>query len=193
MDTKFFSPGEDDYDPDLISFIGRMDYYPNQQAILNFCKEVMPVIQARRPATKLRIVGAEPSRDILELTENRGVEVTGTVPDVRPHVLRSALSIAPLVIARGTQNKILESMAMGIPVVCSDVAANGVNAKADDHIMVCRSSDEYVDTVINILDNPDIRQRLSKGGRNRILTSHSWSASMRKLDSIINSVVEGAA
>ena len=119
VDSKFFAPSDAPYDSDQICFIGRMDYYPNQQAMLFFCNSVLPLIHARRPAAKLIIVGAEPSSDIIKLEQKQGVMVTGTVPDVRPYVHGSALSVAPLAIARGTQNKILESMAMGVPVVCS--------------------------------------------------------------------------
>ena len=188
VDAEFFIPTEDPYDPDKICFIGRMDYYPNQQAMHYFCNDVLPLVQARRPATKLTIVGAEPSTGIRDLANRPGVTVTGTVPDVRDYVRSSALSVAPLAIARGTQNKILESMAMGVPVVCSKNAAGGVDAVPGRHLLVAESSDQYADRIIRLMESEDDRRKLSVAGRERAMTSHSWSASMTKLDTIISSL-----
>jgi len=191
VDAEYFSPTDDPYDPDQICFIGRMDYYPNQQAMLYFCSDVLPVIQAQRPATKLIIIGAEPSAEIRNLRKNPGVSVTGTVPDVRDYVRGSALSVAPLAIARGTQNKILESMAMGVPVVCSKNAAGGVDAVPGQHLLVSDSPDRYASNIIRLLDSADERRELSLAARQRVLSSHSWLASMTKLDAIIG-VVAGS-
>ena len=119
MDATFFKPDAEGYDEDSLSFIGRMDYYPNQECMLEFCAKTFPLVRAKRPQAKLLIVGADPSPEIRRLGELPGVTVTGSVPDVRPYILRSAAMVAPLNIARGTQNKILEAMAMGVPVVTS--------------------------------------------------------------------------
>lgn len=188
VDAEYFSPTDDPYDPDQICFIGRMDYYPNQQAMLYFCSDVLQVIRAQRPATKLIIIGAEPSAAIRNLAEKPGVSVTGTVPDVRDYVRASALSVAPLAIARGTQNKILESMAMGVPVVCSKNAAGGVDAVPGQHLLVAESPDQYADNIIRLLESADKRRDLSIAARQRVLSSHSWPASMMKLDAIISAV-----
>lgn len=186
VDADFFSPADRPYDPDQICFIGRMDYYPNQQAMLEFCSDVLPLIQKRRPATKLTIVGAEPSADIRKLVEKQGVTVTGTVPDVRDYVRSSALSVAPLSIARGTQNKILESMAMGVPVVCSDIAAGGVDATVDEHILSASQATDFSNQVIRLLESTAERDRFAMAARDRVLTNHDWSTSMRKLDEVIS-------
>lgn len=188
VDAEFFCPTTEPYDPDQICFIGRMDYYPNQQAMMFFCNDVLPLIQARRAATKLIIVGAEPSAEIKGLAKKAGVTVTGTVPDVRDYVRRSALSVAPLAIARGTQNKILESMAMGVPVICSKNAAGGVDAVPGRHLIIAEHPDQYVDSIVRVLEDPDRRSALSVAARQRVLSNHSWSASMRKLDAIVDSV-----
>ncbi|HLY51725.1 MAG TPA: TIGR03087 family PEP-CTERM/XrtA system glycosyltransferase, partial [Steroidobacteraceae bacterium] len=102
VDATQFTPARD-YDPELIAFVGRMDYFPNQQAVLIFCRDVLPRLRQRRPALRFAIVGAEPSREVRALARLPGVTVTGWVPDVRPHVARAALTVAPLTIARGTQ------------------------------------------------------------------------------------------
>ena len=188
VDSEFFSPSDTPYDPHLLVFVGRMDYYPNQQAMLYFCDHVLPRIRAARPDTRLKIVGAEPSAEIRRLGDRSGVEVTGTVPDVRLHVRAAAVSVAPLKIARGTQNKILESMAMGIPVVCSAEASGGVDAEAGEHLLTASSADRYVELILKILDDPAERSRLSRAGRERVLDRHSWRSSMLKLDQIIGTL-----
>lgn len=189
VDSEYFAPTDEPYDPDKICFIGRMDYYPNQQAMFDFCRDILPRIQAARPTTRLTIVGAEPSAEIRKLADKPGVTVTGTVPDVRDYVRSSALTVAPLAIARGTQNKILESMAMGVPVVCSGQAAKGVDAIEGKHLVTADNDEQYISEIVGVLDNADRRRELAVEGRNRVLTSHSWSSSLSKLDRIVESLL----
>lgn len=190
VDSNFFEPSSTPYDPDQICFIGRMDYYPNQQAMVGFCRDVLPLLKGRRPKLKLMIVGADPSPEIQRLGEVDGVTVTGSVPDVRPFVLRSALTVAPLAIARGTQNKILEAMAMGVPVVASAIAAGGVDATPGEHLLVATTAENYRDAILEILEDPAVRVRLSRAGRARIESHHAWPSSMRRLDTIISRCVD---
>jgi sugar transferase (PEP-CTERM/EpsH1 system associated) len=186
VDSAYFGPSSEPYDPDLIAFVGRMDYFPNQQCMLDFCAQVLPLIKARRPTVKLAIVGADPSQAIRRLGQIDGVTVTGSVPDVRPHVTRAALTVAPLRIARGTQNKILEAMAMGVPVVCSSLAADGVDAEAGKHLLAADTPHELGDAIIGVLADPSLRGRLSDAGRARVLSNHVWPNSMKRLDTIID-------
>jgi sugar transferase (PEP-CTERM/EpsH1 system associated) len=185
VDTDFFCSSPNPYDENRICFIGRMDYFPNQQCMLEFCEEVLPIIHRRRPAAKLTIVGANPPPSIEKLERRPGVEVTGSVPDVRPYVQRAAVTVAPLRIARGTQNKILESMAMGVPVVASEQAAKGVDAVPGEHLLTSSTAQLLAENVLKLLDNRDERQRLSVAGQERVRTHHSWQASMERLDAII--------
>jgi sugar transferase (PEP-CTERM/EpsH1 system associated) len=185
VDSARFTPAAEPYDADTICFVGRMDYYPNQECMFDFCANALPLIRARRPKTKLFIVGADPSRAVKKLGDLPGVTVTGTVADVRPYLARSALMVAPLNIARGTQNKILEAMASGVPVVVSRVAAGGVDAVANEHFLVASTREEYAQAVLRILDNPAQRQQLGAAGRTRMLSHHAWDSSMRRLDGII--------
>jgi sugar transferase (PEP-CTERM/EpsH1 system associated) len=191
VDSDYFAPDGGDYDPDTISFIGRMDYYPNQECMFDFCQRTWPVLKARRPAMKLLIVGADPPPAVRKLAQLPGVIVTGSVPDVRPYVRRSALMVAPLNIARGTQNKILEAMAMGVPVVTSPVAAGGVDAEGEKHFLIADTPQGYADAVLRIVEHPEERARLSRAGRARMLSHHDWSHSMERLDRIIERCVSG--
>jgi hypothetical protein len=185
VDSEFFAPTDKPHDPDRIVFVGRMDYYPNQECMAEFCTKVMPLLRARRPATTLAIVGADPSPAVRELGKLPGVTVTGSVPDVRPYLHEAALMVAPLNIARGTQNKILEGMAAGVPVISSRVAAGGVDASAPEHLLTATTPDEYVEAILRVLDDPAERIRLARAGRARMLSHHAWPQSMRRLDGIV--------
>ena len=189
VDAEFFCPSGEPYDTDTISFIGRMDYYPNQECMARFCEQIWPVLRSRRPNVKLLIIGADPSPEIRKLGDLPGVTVTGSVPDVRPFVRQSAVMVAPLNIARGTQNKILEAMAMGVPVVTSRVAAGGVDAESVKHFLVADTCEEYSAAILRILDDPAERQRLAVAGRKRMLSNHAWPHSMARLDEIIDRCV----
>ncbi|MET0506810.1 MAG: TIGR03087 family PEP-CTERM/XrtA system glycosyltransferase [Burkholderiaceae bacterium] len=189
VDTDFFCPDGEGYDPDTIAFVGRMDYYPNQQAIRNFVDDILPKVLATRPATRLLIVGANPPAAILELGKRPGVTVTGTVPDVRDHVRRAALTVAPLAIARGVQNKILESMALGVPVIATPVAAKGVDAAAPAHLLVAADDASFAASVLDLLGDPARRRQLAEAGRRQVIAAHSWAASMKRLDQIIERTV----
>ena len=193
VDASFFDPAGAGYDADTISFIGRMDYYPNQECMSRFCAEVWPLLKAQRPAMKLLIVGADPSAEMRRLGDLPGVTVTGSVPDVRPYIRSSALMVAPLSIARGTQNKILEAMAMGVPVVTSSVAAGGVDAVAESHLLVADNAAEITRAILRIAENPDERRRLAVAGRQRVLSHHAWPRSMQRLDGIIQRCCESFA
>jgi sugar transferase (PEP-CTERM/EpsH1 system associated) len=190
VDSTYFTPTAEPYDAKTICFVGRMDYYPNQQCMFDFCASVLPLVRARRSETKLLIVGAEPSQAVKKLGDLPGVTVTGSVADVRPYLGRSALMVAPLNIARGTQNKILEAMASGVPVVASRVAAGGVDAVANDHFLVASTPEEYAQGVLQILEHPAERRRLAVVGRARMLSHHAWDRSMQRLDRIIGRCLE---
>jgi polysaccharide biosynthesis protein PslH len=193
VDSDYFAPTGESYDPDTISFIGRMDYYPNQECMIGFCRDVFPLIRERRAGAKLVIVGADPSAEIRELAEIPGVTVTGSVPDVRPWLKTSAVMVAPLRIARGTQNKILEAMAAGVPVVTSAAAAGGVDAIAGTHLQVADTPADIADATLRMMSDPAARQRFAMAGRARMLSHHAWDKSMQRLDRIIERCVESRA
>lgn len=189
VDAEYFCPDGEGYDADTISFIGRMDYYPNIECMVRFCAQTWPLLKARRPALKLLIVGADPTPEARRLGELPGVTVTGSVPDVRPFVRRSALMVAPLKIARGTQNKILEAMAMGVPVVTSSVAVGGVDAQAPAHLLVADTPEQTRDAILAVLERPEERERLSRAGRERVLSNHSWAQAMQRFDRMMESCI----
>lgn len=191
VDSDYFAPSAAHYDENQIVFVGRMDYYPNQECMSRFCADVLPRLRERRPQVKLAIVGADPSPAMRRLGALPGVTVTGSVPDVRPYLEAAAVMVAPLSIARGTQNKILEGMAAGVPVVASRVAAKGVDASDPDHLLTATTPEEFVAAILCILDDRSERTRLARAGRERMLSHHSWDQSMRKLDGIVERCLAG--
>ena len=185
VDAGYFSPSDQAYEPETLSFVGRMDYYPNIECMQRFCAQVWPLLRRARPALKLLIVGADPQPEVLALAQLPGVTVTGSVPDVRPYVRRSVVNVAPLAIARGTQNKILEAMAMAVPVVTTRLAAGGVDAEAGQHLLVADSPADMAAAILRLVDSPAERARLASAGRERMLSHHAWPHSMQRLDHLI--------
>ncbi|MEO8976169.1 MAG: TIGR03087 family PEP-CTERM/XrtA system glycosyltransferase [Casimicrobiaceae bacterium] len=192
VDSTYFAPDASAYDADTLCFVGRMDYFPNQDCMFDFCRNTFPLIRAQRPQAKLLIVGADPTPAIRALGSLPGVTVTGSVADVRPYLRQSAAMIAPLRIARGTQNKILESMAAGVPVITSNVAAGGVDAVASEHLIVADGPDALAAAAVRVMGDAAERARLARSGRERMLSHHAWESSMRRLDGIIAGCLGGA-
>jgi sugar transferase (PEP-CTERM/EpsH1 system associated) len=185
--ASFFEIEPDgDLDSNVLAFLGRMDYFPNIDGVLHFVRDVLPRVRVSVPGVQLRIIGANPDRRILELREAPGVTVTGSVPDVRPYLRDAALSIAPLRIARGTQNKILESMAMGLPVVATPIAAKGVQAVPGRDLLVAPEPATFASHIVALLQNPGLRAQLSAAGRRQVAEAHDWSRSMRILDGVLD-------
>jgi polysaccharide biosynthesis protein PslH len=191
-DIEFFRPSGQPYDPDTICFVGKMDYFPNSECMVDFCARTLPLLRARRPGIRLLIVGSDPTPAVRRLARIPGVTVTGAVKDVRPYVTRSAASVAPLSIARGTQNKILESLAMGVPVVSSEVAAKGVDCLAGEHMLVASTPEGHADAILRLLEDPAERRRLSEAGRARILSHHTWGRAMRRFGEIVRRATRAA-
>ena len=190
VDLDYFAPTSAPYDPDALCFVGRMDYFPNQQAVIDFCDDVLPKVQKACPRASFTIIGAEPPRTVRALARRPGVTVTGTVPDVRAFVRRSAVSVAPLKIARGVQNKILEAMAMGVPVVASPQTAGGVDAVPGRHLMVAADADAMAAAVIRLLSDEGERARLGRAGREHVVRTYSWEGAMRQMDALLAPLVE---
>lgn len=187
VDSAFFSlnghhPGR----RPVIVFLGRMDYYPNVDGVLHFIERIFPIIQKELPGVEFRIIGSNPRREIRQLARRPGITVTGHVPEVKPFLVDATVSIAPLRIARGTQNKILESMALGIPVVSSEQAAKGVQAVSGEHFLVASEPDEFAHKVIGVIQNVELQRKLSEAGRRQVEKTHSWPLSMSILDNLLD-------
>ena len=186
VDTSYFRPkSQDRKERPVLVFLGRMDYFPNVDGIVWFAEQVFPRIRRARPDVQLRIVGADPAAAVRRLA-GPGVTVTGYVADVRPHLADASVAVAPLRIARGTQNKILETMSFGIPVVSTVQAAKGIQAQPGRHLLVAKDAAEFAADVIQLLDDHQLRRRLAADARAEVLPVHNWDASMKVLDSVLH-------
>jgi sugar transferase (PEP-CTERM/EpsH1 system associated) len=186
VDTDFFNPDPafGDVRADCIVFSGTMDYKPNIDAVTWFARDILPLVRRRAPGAHLRIVGAKPSGAVLALTKLDGVEVTGSVPDMRPYLQQANAIVAPLKIARGIQNKVLEAMAMARPVVTTPEALDGIAARPGTDLLVASNTAEFADKVTDILQGR-APETLGANARATVVTHYSWAHHLGKLDQLI--------
>jgi sugar transferase (PEP-CTERM/EpsH1 system associated) len=175
-------------DPTMI-FTGAMDYFPNVDAVEHFCQEIYPQVRAAVPAAKFLIVGLNPAPAVRRLAALPGVTVTGAVPDVRPYYGESSICVAPLRLARGVQNKVLQAMAMGLPVVATPAATQGLGARPGEELCVEGSPAGFARRVIELLRDPSARAALGARGRAFVEAHHSWRASLSRLHDLLEDVV----
>jgi sugar transferase (PEP-CTERM/EpsH1 system associated) len=188
-DIPFESPyaGEG---PHLV-FTGNMDYWPNADAVVWFAAAVLPLVRARIPGAQFHIVGANPGPDVQQLAKQPGVHVTGRVADIRPYVANATVSVAPLRMARGIQNKVLEAMALGRPVVASAQAFEGVRAVPGRDLLVADDADSMAQAIIEIIDGR--HPGLGAAGRALIQQSYTWGVTLARLDACLDSVLAADA
>jgi len=190
VDTDFFQPTPGPSATADIVFCGRMDYAPNIDGAEWFVREILPRVRKCRPDAVFRIVGAAPVARVLALGSMPGVEVTGSVPDVRPHLDRAAVVVAPLRIARGIQNKVLEGLAMGRPMVATPDALDGIAAMPGHEVLVGADAETFAEAVVEVLTGKapaDLGQR----GRQFVLRHHRWDGKLEALDRLIAGVLAG--
>ena len=160
--------------PHQIIFTGTMNYYPNINAVLLFAQQCWPLIRAQVPDATWQIVGKNPPPEVWKLGELPGVTVTGTVPDVRPYLAASAVAIAPLQIGSGTRVKILEAFAMRKAVVSTTLGYEGLAVESGKHLLKADQPEEFVQTVVELLDNPSRCIALGNAGRALVEAEYSW-------------------
>lgn len=181
-------------DSALAAFLGAMDYLPNIDACTWFVREVWPGVRARHPAARFRIVGRNPTRAVQALATAPGVEVTGSVPDVRPHVAEAAVIVAPLRLGRGLQNKVLEAMACGRAVVAAPAALTAIRAVPGRDLLRAESREQWIEAVASLFDDSARRKELGRNARRFVEENHDWEKCLRPLmDRILAACPQGAA
>lgn len=195
VDATFFAPdpdrpspfGSSGTQPDgatpevPLVFTGAMDYWPNIDAVVWFVGDIWPTLRRRWPHLRFYIVGRNPPAAVQALAGD-SVVVTGTVPDVRPYLQHAAVVVAPLRVARGIQNKILEAMAMARPVVAAQCCVDAIDAQPGHELVGAESVTDYVTAVARLLDQPALADTIGAAGRQRVLNSYSWDAHLSRLD-----------
>jgi sugar transferase (PEP-CTERM/EpsH1 system associated) len=187
VDTNYFDPPSalvNSPDP-VITFVGDMAYYPNEKAALFFGREVFPLIRKSFPKVQFFVVGRDPSREVRNLERTPGIKVTGTVGDVRPYLTQTTVSVAPLSIATGIQNKILESMAYERPVVATSRAAQGLSKPVAELVETGDGAEELAAKAIGLLSDVSFARRRGAESRQRVLAEYSWKRSSEQLLQIL--------
>ena len=193
VDADYFSPARDypnPYPPGMqgVVFTGAMDYWPNIDAVSWFAERIFPAVREAVPAAQVTIVGSHPGGAVQALARQSGVMVTGGVPDVRPWLAHAACAVAPLRIARGVQNKVLEAMAMARPVVASAQAAEGIRAEAGRDFILAQGEAEFAHAVIAQLQAPST----AAPARDCILAHYDWSRNLRAIDPLFEAAPAAA-
>jgi sugar transferase (PEP-CTERM/EpsH1 system associated) len=185
VDLEHYRPSDEPRDPFSIVFTGVMNYYPNVDAVRFFALDVLPHIHDKLPKAKFTIIGAHPTTEVRRLAKRKGVEVTGFVPDTRDYLRRASVSVAPLRIARGIQNKVLEAMAMGIPVVGTKSATQGVDGENGRDYWVADEPMRVASAVIDLLKSPREARELGLRGRRFVEQNYDWEVVFRPLDELL--------
>ncbi|MCJ7507489.1 MAG: glycosyltransferase [candidate division Zixibacteria bacterium] len=190
VDTEYFAPREVEKKPYNLVFTGSMDWLPNQDAMHYFCEEIYPLIKKDIPQINLCIVGRNPSEAILKLSENdKTVEVTGTVEDVRPYMAKSEIYIVPLRIGGGTRIKIFEAMSMGLPVIATSIGAEGLDVTPDQNIIIKDSPGDFAKSIVELLEDKNKRRRIAEEGRKLVNCEHDWKKVAEKLSQVCREVI----
>ncbi len=191
VDAEFFQPKpEKESEKPSTCFWGRMDFAPNVDAMVWFCREVWPVLLDDFPDAVMTVVGANPTSDVNELAMERNVTVTGEVDDIRPFAWDSQVVVMPIRTGGGIKNKLLEACAMGRPIVASQTAIAGLNIRdeSSEPWIVAHNREDWINAIKLLWKNPEIRQQLGRSARDYVVRNHSWRQAANKFVDFIAKV-----
>lgn len=190
VDAARFAPGAAGAGPRHTAvFVGAMDYWANVDAVLWFMRGVWPQVRARLPEATFAIVGTNPVKAVKRLNGADGVSVTGRVEDVRPYVESASLVVAPMRIARGVQNKVLEAMAMAKAVVSTPAGLEGIDARMGSEAITAASHDVFAREIVRLAQDEDAARRIGAAARLRVLADYQWPAQLARLDAAIDRLI----
>ncbi len=191
VDLDYFRPPDQPRDPATLVFTGKMSYHANTAAALMLAREIMPLVWAQRPDARLTVAGSAPPAEIQALAADTRVQVTGYVPDLRPFLAQATLAVAPLRYGVGIQNKVLEAMAMGAPVVAARQVARALRADDGAELRFAERPEEYAQAILELLDAPAQRARLSQAGRAYVERRHDWQRLTADLEQVYREAISG--
>jgi len=192
VDTEYFSP-ERTYpnpyaaDEKVIVFTGAMDYWANVDAVRWFAQDIFPMVQRRIPQAHFYIVGARPTSAVQQLGGASGVTVTGAVKDIRPYLAHAGVAVAPMRIARGIQNKVLEAMAMARAVVVSPEGLDGIHARVGEELLMAEGDARFASYVTEILTGAKYAE-MGSAARARVVNDYSWQESLQRFEALLEGV-----
>ncbi len=186
VDLNYFSRSDEPVaDPPELCFTGMMSYRPNIDAMEYFCGEILPLIRKEVRDVRVTIVGKDPSREVLDLAQMPAVEVTGSVPDVRPYLRRSTVVIAPVRLGAGMRNKHLEAMAMAKPVVATTFCVEGTMCTNEKDILLGDDAQSFAAYTIRLLTDPTYRKQIAEAGYELVQRDYKWDASANKMADLL--------
>ena len=193
VDTEYFASAPSEGDSRRLVFTGSMDWLPNEDAMVYFCREVLPLVRREEPGTTLSIVGRAPTPAVVRLGDEPGVQVTGSVDDVRPFMRDAAVYIVPLRVGGGTRLKIFEAIAMGRVVVSTTIGAEGLPITDGVHVRIADRPEDFARVLVHLLRHPAERRRLEAAARALVAQHYDWSAVAGQLERVLVQVAGGAA
>jgi glycosyltransferase involved in cell wall biosynthesis len=186
VNIEYFAPPSSPESTADLVFVGSMDWMANEDGVLYFVREILPLIRRRRPETSFAIVGRRAPPSIADLgRQDPRILVTGTVPDVRPYLWGSRVSIVPLRIGGGTRLKIYESMAARVPVVSTTVGAEGLTVEHPENIRIADTPADFADRCLELLEDAGERQKVAAAAWNMILSRFSWEHVSHRFEKIL--------
>lgn len=192
VDTEYFAPQGMCKTPRRVVFSGKMSFDPNVQAALWFAENIFVALKDRYADAEFVIVGSDPPTEVKRLCTIPGVTVTGYVDDIRPYLDSSSIAVAPMQVAAGIQNKVLEAMAMGLPVVATPIATRAFGKNCPG-IIQAADAQQMIDNVSALMDDPDLAARIGRCGREEVLQNFSWASSVHKLERIYQDAINERA
>ncbi len=190
VDKEFFEfPKDVEKDPNGIVFVGLMDYYPNRHGAKYFIDKILPLIRAAKPDATFYVVGAKPTKEILAYSSDH-ITVTGFVDDVRPYVAKSKVFVIPLLMGGGIRGKALEAMAMQVPIVSTTIGIEGIKLVKDESVLIGESPEEFAREVIRLLEDAELRKRLSDNAYRTVVESYDWSDKGNELNEVYHDVFQ---
>jgi glycosyltransferase involved in cell wall biosynthesis len=166
-------------------FIGSMDWLANQQGVLWFVREILPIIRRKRPNATFAIAGRTPPPEIRDLAKDPGITVTGTVPDVRPWFWESAVCVVPLLVGGGTRLKIYESMAARTPLVSTTIGAEGLTYSHPENIRIADTPENFAAECLDLVENPEVRRAMADAAWRMVNEKYSWEVASHRFDEIL--------
>lgn len=184
VDLAYFAPQDRPRASATLVFTGKMSYHANQAAALFLAQQIMPLVWRARPDVRLQLVGAGSPPALLALAADQRIEVTGWVADLRPYLAQATLAVCALRYGVGIQNKVLEAMAMGAPLVASRQAAVALDALDGHELILAERPDEFARTILALLDDPARRAALGARGRRYVERQHDWGRAIATLEDV---------
>jgi polysaccharide biosynthesis protein PslH len=184
VDLDYFQPQSVERDPLRLVFTGKMSYHANIAAVEDLVNDIMPLVWAQQPDVHLQIVGKDPAPVIQMLGKHPRIQVTGFVPDMRPYLAEAAIAVSTMRYGVGIQNKVLEAMAMGTPVVCSVQANSALKTDAGRDLLVGDSSESVAQHILDLLASPAKRQAIGQAGRRYVEEHQSWERAAAQFETL---------